>query len=402
MKKILNKKINNSTKKHNCLTSRYLHFKFYGFIFYIFFAFLLGACKTSKPISMITPTGKKPKNIILMVGDGMGLSQITAGMYMNNNKLNLEEFAYIGLHKSYPKDKDLITDSAAGATAFSCGCKTYNAAIGVRADSSRCKTILESAEANGLATGLVATSTIVHATPASFIAHVTKRDMFEPIALDFLDTEFDLLIGGGKKYFERRTSDQRNLLDELKAKGYQVSSSGEEDLADVKFEGNKNVVYFTAEEHPVPVSQGRDYLPLASKKSVNFLKKRSKKGFFLMIEGSQIDWGGHAGKTDYITSEMVDFDKAIGEVLDFAKKDGETLIIVTADHETGGFAILKGSKLGNVVGGFGDKWDEKGNSYYHTGTMIPVFAYGPGSEYFSGIYENTAIFDKMKDLFGFK
>jgi alkaline phosphatase len=362
--------------------------------------FVLCSCASQKPISMITPTGKKPKNIILMIGDGMGLSQITAGMYMNGNKLNLEEFAYIGLHKNYPKDKDLITDSAAGATAFSCGCKTYNAAIGVKADTSHCKTILEIAEANGLATGLVATSTIVHATPASFIAHVKHRDAYEPIALDFMKTEFDLLIGGGKKYFERRTSDSRNLLEELKTKGYQVSSSGEEDLKDVKF-GDKNVAYFTAEEHPVPVAQGRDYLPLASKKAVNFLKKRSKKGFFLMIEGSQIDWGGHAGKTDYITSEMVDFDKSIGEVLEFAKKDGETLIIVTADHETGGFAILKGSTLGNVIGGFGDKWDEKGNTYYHTGTMIPVFAYGLGSEYFSGIYENTAIFDKMKALFGF-
>jgi len=344
--------------------------------------------------------GKNPKNIILMIGDGMGLSQITGGMYMNNNKLNLEQFPYIGLHKSYPKDVDLITDSAAGATAFSCGCKTYNAAIGLNADSIRCKTILEFAEEHGLATGLVATCAIEHATPASFIAHIKNRDMYEPIAADFLKTDFDLLIGGGKKYFERRTSDDRNLLEELKKKGYQVSSSAEVELSDFKF-GDKNVAYFTAEEHPVPASQGRDYLPLAGKKAVEFLKKKSEKGFFLMIEGSQIDWGGHAGKTDYITSEMIDFDNAIGEVLEFAKKDGETLIIVTADHETGGFCVLKGSTFGNVVGGFGDKFDEKSNSYYHTGTMIPVFAYGPGSENFSGIYENTAIFDKMKALFGF-
>ncbi len=346
------------------------------------------------------PNGKKPKNIILMIGDGMGLSQITAGMYMNGNKLNLEQFPYVGLHKSYPKDKDLITDSAAGATAFSCGCKTYNAAIGVDVKALPCKTILEYAEQKGLATGLVATSTIVHATPASFIAHVEKRDMFEPIAADFLKIDFDLLIGGGKKYFDRRKSDERNLLEELIQKGYQVSSSAEIELKDLKFE-HKNVAYFTAEEQPLPVSQGRDYLPLAGKRAAEFLKTRSDKGFFLMVEGSQIDWGGHAGKTDYITSEMVDFDNTIGEILAFAKKDGETLIIVTADHETGGFALLKGTTFGNVVGGFGDKFNEKTNDYYHTGTMIPVFAYGPGSENFSGIYENTAIFDKMKALFGF-
>lgn len=364
------------------------------------FLFLFLACASQKKVSMITPTGKKPKNIILMIGDGMGLSQITGGLYHNNNKLNLEQFAYVGLHKSYPADKDLITDSAAGATAFSCGCKTYNAAIGVKVDTTPCKTILEYAEENGLATGLVATCTITHATPGSFIAHQKSRNMFEPIAADFMKTDVDLIIGGGKKYFERR-SDGRNLLDELRAKGYDVNSQAETELKDLNF-GAKNMAYFTAEEHPLPVSQGRDYLPLAGKKAVDFLKKRSDKGFFLMVEGSQIDWGGHAGKTDYITSEMVDFDNTIGEILDFAKKDGETLIIVTADHETGGFTILGGSKLGNIIGGFGDKWDTKGETYHHTGTMIPVFAYGPGAEYFSGIYENTAIFDKMKVLFGFK
>lgn len=364
---------------------------------YIFI--FITACASQKTAMKKGHGNKKPKNIILLIGDGMGLSQVSAGLYMNG-KLNLEQFPYVGLHKSYPKDKDLITDSAAGATAFSCGCKTYNAAIGVKADSSHCKTILEYAEENGLATGLVATSTIIHATPGSFIAHVKKRDMYEAIAADFIKTDFDLCVGGGRKYFDRRTSDDRNLVEELQKKGYQISSLAENEIQDFNF-NNKKTVFFTAEDQPIPVSQGRDYLPIAAKKSVEFLKKRSSKGFFLMIEGSQIDWGGHAGNIDYITSEMIDFDKAIGEVLEFAKKDGETLVIVTADHETGGLAILKGSTWGKIVAGFGDKYDEKSASYYHTGTLIPVFAYGPGSEKFSGIYENTAIFDKMKALFGF-
>ena len=120
-----------------------------------------------------------------------------------------------------------------------------------------------------------------------------------------------------------------------------------------------------------------------------------------MIEGSQIDWGGHAGSQDYIITEMLDFDKSINKVLEFAKRDGNTLVIVTADHETGGFAVLKGSKLGSIQGGFASPFDEKTKSRYHTGSMIPVFAYGPGAEQFAGIYENTAIFDKMKMLFGF-
>jgi alkaline phosphatase len=365
----------------------------------ILFFVLLG-CNSSKFANGHT-INKKPKNVILMIGDGMGLSQITGGMYMNNNKLNLEQFPIVGLHKNYPADKDLITDSAAGATAFSCGCKTYNAAIGMNKDTVPCKTILEYAEGRGMPTGLVATCTIEHATPASFIAHSKKRDEFENIATYFLKTEVDLFIGGGKKYFDQRKSDTRNLCEELEAKGYLVSGDFKDELKNLT-QTTQNLAYFTANEHPVPVAQGRDYLPFASKFAMDFLQKRANgKGFFAMIEGSQIDWGGHAGKTDYITSEMIDFDKAVGEVLEFAKKDGNTLVIVTADHETGGFAVLKGSKMNNIVGGFGDVMDEKTKNWYHTATMIPVFAFGPGAEHFAGIYENTSIFDKMKALLGF-
>ena len=120
-----------------------------------------------------------------------------------------------------------------------------------------------------------------------------------------------------------------------------------------------------------------------------------------MIEGSQIDWGGHAGNTNYIVTEMLDFNKTLGEVLDFAKRDGNTLVVVTADHETGGFALVKGSKVNNIKGGFGDTQPDKTGSRYHTAAWIPVFAYGPGAQEFTGVYENTAIFDKMKKLLGF-
>merc|ERR1712127_644568 len=150
----------------------------------------------------------KAKNVIFMVGDGMGVSQITAGMIKNNNHLNLERFPIVGLHKSYSSD-NLITDSAAGATAFASGVKTYNGAIGVNPKKKPVKTILEECEEKGMATGMVTTSTIVHATPASFIAHQPSRKMYEEIAADFLKTEIDLFIGGGKKYFDRRETDER-------------------------------------------------------------------------------------------------------------------------------------------------------------------------------------------------
>lgn len=348
------------------------------------------------PVASVDDVARKryPKNIILMIGDGMGITQISAGLYSNGNKLNLERFPVIGLHKSYSGD-NLVTDSAAGATAFSAGIKTYNGAIAVDMDTLPVITILELAEAAGLPTGLVSTSSVVHATPASFIAHNRKRQNYEEIALDFLNTQVDLFIGGGAKFFERRTMDERNLSNELRARNYLIDNFVQKDIAEIKPDPAKNYGYLTADSEPLPFAQGRDYLVPAVKIAASFLDKRDtgNKGFFLMIEGSQIDWGGHANKSDYIISEMVEFDNAIGEVLRFAERDGETLVIVTADHETGGYAIQNGSSMGAIDGAF--------TSDYHTADLIPVFAFGPGAEQFSGIYENTAIFDKMKKLFRF-
>lgn len=342
--------------------------------------------------SNVTNTPAAPKNIILMIGDGMGISQITAGLYSNGNRLELERFSVIGLHKSYSSD-NLVTDSAAGATAFSAGVKTYNGAIGVDSDTVAVKTILELAELADMATGLIATSSIVHATPASFIAHDPYRKNYEDIAADFMETEVDLLIGGGLKFFQRREQDDRNLVEELRSSGYMVENYVAKLLPEIQWPSANNFVYFTADSEPLPIAQGRDYLLTAVSKAPNFLKARSEdKGFFLMIEGSQIDWGGHANDHDYIVSEMLEFDQAIGHVLDFAEQDGETLVIVTADHETGGYAINYGSTHDSIVPAF--------TSDYHTADLIPVFAKGPGASNFSGIYENTEIFHKMISLLG--
>ena len=376
-------------------------------LFFLFFLFAFG-CKTPSvstgsdvPKSYSTVTSQRPKNIIFLIGDGMGLSQVSAGYYMNNKQSNLTQFPYVGLHINYPaEDSTIITDSAAGATAFSCGCKTYNAAIGVKKDSTPCETIMEMSKKRGMATGLVVTCNIQHATPASFIAHVKNRADFEPISLDILKSDIDIFIGGGKKFFDRRTTDNRNLLTELTKKDYYVSDWNKEELSNIKLPMKQKLAYLTADIQPLTAEQGRDYLPGASKLACNFLQNRSEKGFFMMIEGSQIDWGGHAGNSNYIVTEMLDFNKTLGEVLDFAKRDGNTLVVVTADHETGGFAIVKGSKVNNIKGGFGDTNPDKAGSRYHTAAWIPVFAYGPGAQEFTGVYENTAIFDKMKKLLG--
>ena len=223
-----------------------------------------------------------------------------------------------------------------------------------------------------------------------FFAHEKSRAYKEQIATDLLGLEVDFFVGGGKKYFDRRKADERNLIDELKKKGYVISDFFEKDFNDLSINFKKNFGYFTANDEPIPASMGRDYFVQACKTATDFLSSHdaTDKGFFLMIEGSQIDWGGHANNSDYIISEMIEFDEAIGKVMDFAKKDGETLVIVTADHETGGYAINPGSKMDSIIPAF--------TTPKHTAVLIPVFAWGPGAELFRGIYENTAIYHKMK------
>jgi alkaline phosphatase len=250
-------------------------------------------------------------------------------------------------------------------------------------------TILETAEKHGLATGMVVTCAVTHATPAAFIAHTTRRDNYEDIAKDFLHTAIDVFIGGGRNNFNRR-ADSLNLLDSLTKQGYQVVS----ELNDVDIQHTTKLAALLAPMHLPKESEGRgNMLVNASTMALTLLDQR-KTGFFMLVEGSQIDWGGHAKDKDYMVSEAVDFDNAVGTVLDFAAKDGETLVIITADHETGGFALTGGNlTTGEVEGSFtyGD----------HTGVMVPLFAFGPGAERFSGLQENTDVHKKMSALLGF-
>ncbi len=326
----------------------------------------------------------KPKNIILLIGDGMGISQVFAGLTANRGHLFLENCKYIGFSKTQSAD-NYITDSAAGGTALSAGVKTYNGAIGVDKNGNPVKTILEEASENGLATGLVSTSSITHATPASFIAHQAKRSSYEDIAADFLKTDIDVFIGGGYEHFTKR-KDGRDLANELKSKGYQV----ETDIKKIQKIKKGKLAGLTADVHNGRMQERSDMLSVATATALNILDN-NKKGFFLMVEGSQIDWGGHAGSTVYVTEDMLDFDQVIGKALEFAAKDKETLIIITADHETGGMAITGGNMEKGVVEAAFPTGD-------HTAVMVPVFSYGPGAEEFIGIMENTDIHAKMKKL----
>ena len=331
---------------------------------------------------------KNPKNIIFLIGDGMGLAQIYAGMVANGNSLQLERCTYSGFSKTYSSNK-FVTDSGAGGTALACGIKTKNGMIGMNPDSIAVESILELSEKNKLATGLVVACSVTHATPASFVSHQINRDMNEEIATDYLKTEIDVFIGGGRKYFEDRT-DGRNLTNELKAKNYQIAYN----LNDVKaIKAGKLAGLLYDDQNPGMPERGT-MLPDATDAAIRILGS-NKKGFFLMVEGSQIDWAGHDNNSQQVIKEMLDFDQTIGRVIDFAKKDGNTLVIITADHETGGMTILDG-KFNS------DKMNALFSTKNHSGVPVPVFAFGPGAENFSGFMENISFKGKMEKLLKLK
>ena len=334
-------------------------------------------------------SNKAPKNIILMISDGMGTAHFYASLTANRGKLHILNMKYMGLHKTHSSD-NYITDSAAGGTALSSGVKTNNGAIGVDSEGRKVPSILEQAEDRGKATGLVSTSSIVHATPASFIAHQPKRSMYEEIAADFLLTDIDVMIGGGYNFFTER-KDQRDLVQELKEKDYTVS----ENLDEMSDFTQGKLAVFTAKEHNKAYPDRGEMLPDATDKAIEVLNNNSNKGFFLMVEGSQIDWGAHKNNISFIIKEQLDFDRAVGKALDFAAKDGNTLVIVTADHETGGLTLKGGDETTGYV-------KAEFSSLGHTAVGVPIFAYGPGAKEFIGVYENTAVYDKMAKLWKIK
>ncbi len=327
---------------------------------------------------------KKPQNVIFMIGDGMGLSQIYAGMVANGNKLNLERCTYSGFSKTYSAN-NFTTDSGAGGTALACGVKTNNYMIGVTPDSVAAESILEVAEKNNLATGIVVACAVTHATPASFIAHQPNRNMNEEIASDFLKTDVDVFIGGGKKYFVER-ADNQNLIEKLKQKNYNVAFT----LDEVKAVTSGKLAGLLYEDQSPNMPERGNMLTEGTMAAIDILDN-NKKGFFLMIEGSQIDWACHDNNAEQTVKEMLDFDKTIGKVLDFAEKDGNTLVIITADHETGGMTIPTGDIVKGEINAI---YTTKG----HSGTPVPVFAFGPGSQNFTGFMQNTSFKNKIAKL----
>jgi alkaline phosphatase len=327
--------------------------------------------------------GSPPTNVVLMIGDGMGVSHVTAATILAG-KLEMERLPVGGFVTTHAHGS-LITDSAASGTAFATGEKTYNGAISVSNAREPLKTALEHAEERGMATGLVVTCSVTHATPAVFAAHVGDRSMDCAIAKQMAASGVDVLFGGGRSFFLPKEQsgardDREDLIDALRRRmPVALSASEFRKLGDVDA-----AAALLSSEHPPPVGTRDPPLPELTAKALEILS-RDEDGFFLMVEGSQIDWAGHENDHDWLVAETLDFDRAVGVVMDFAEEDGRTLVIVTADHETGGYAVLDGSIARRVVSRTNFGTDN------HSAAMVPLLAYGPGSESFGGILDNTDV-----------
>ncbi len=333
---------------------------------------------------------ERPKNIILIIGDGMGLNYVSADV-LKQNKSPFKKFSTVGLAIT-KSINDLIIDSAAAATAIATGYRTKNRYIAVDTSYNKLYTIFEHAEKLGLSTGVVVTGEVVGATPAAFVTHHRSRYEKREIAEHYLDIDIDVVIGGGAKYFlpadvHHADKDEMHLVDKLKSKGYNLYY----DFNELSESVNSDKVFALLSDEGLPEADKRDYslgnlVSLALKHLT-----ANEKGFLLMVEGSQIDWAGHDENAEYLLSEMDDFSTALKVALDFAEKDGNTLVIVTSDHETGGMAITGGSYDGENL-----KVEFVNSS--HTAGLVGVFAYGPGEKHFGGIYDNNLIGRKIFHL----
>lgn len=407
---------------------------------------------------------RKIKNVIFLIGDGMGVSYTSAYRYLQDDpgtkfveRTELDKYL-VGQQMTYPEDPEQnVTDSASAATAMSAGIKTYNNAIAVDNDGSEVKTVLEAAKEQGKATGLVATSEITHATPASFGSHDESRQNMNAIADDYYDElingkhKVDVLLGGGTDLLVRK---DRNIAEEFKKDGFSYVTNRKELLADK----NEQVLGLFAERGMPKMIDRTEDTPSLKDMTASAIERlnKDKDGFFLMVEGSQVDWAGHDNDIVSAMSEMEDFEKAFKAAIEFAKKDKHTLVVATADHSTGGYSIgsdgnynwfsepikaakrtpdfmaqeiangasveetlkeyidfdlkegeiqsvkkaAETKKAADIDNAIEEIFNQRSHTGWttggHTGEDVPVYAFGPASDRFAGQIENT---DQAKLIF---
>ena len=330
----------------------------------------------------------KAVNVIYMIGDGMALPQVYAAMLASGEDMTFQQFPYIGVVDTHSASND-ITDSAAGGTALASDHKTNNAMLGVNPDSIPVKTVFEALAEQGKKTGIVVTSYVTHATPAAFYAKVPHRKQYEDIAVQMAENPYiNLIIGGGMKHFAQR-KDSLDLIARMENElGWKVYDN----LTEVDVTNQKYAVIADTNHMPKAADRG-DFLPRAVKTALKTLDN-AENGFFLMVEGSQIDFACHGNDSTWMMDEMLDFDYAVNVALDYAKEKGNTLVVVTADHETGGLTLPDPQgKYTNVVFNY--------STGSHTSCLpVLVYAYGPGAEQFTGWMQNNELKAKIMNACG--
>ena len=331
---------------------------------------------TKKPVALQRATKQKAKNIILFIGDGMGPNQVALAKFATggpDHKLSFENFPITGIVYNHSSDS-LYTDSAAAATTWATGVKTKNGYLAVDADKKFLPTIPELLSTKGYKSGLVSTSSITHATPAAFYAHIDNRDKEKEIAKMLIDSDIDIALGGGQEFFDVTESEDSPFM------------IYDKNLLDSTLLNSKEQVIGLFAEDGFDRRMGTPTQLEMTQVALNFLgnKSQSCAGFFLMSEGSQIDWAGHDNDAQYMLVEFADFDATVQAATDFAIENQDTLILVTADHATGGLVLQrpKGSKV-----------QAQWTTGSHDLSPINIYAYGPGAELFSGVMDNTEIFD---------
>lgn len=363
-----------------------IHFKKNYNLFLALFLIPLVLCQTANGQDQETP-----KNIILLIGDGMSYPQITATKYAHGD-LSMTTMPYSGTIYTRSHESK-VTDSASSATALAAGYKTINGMLGVLPDGSTpVESIAHYASELGKTTALLATSRITHATPAAFAIHHDDRGDEFIIAEKFVDSGIDMILGAGSDYFLPESDggtrpDSRNLISEMEEKGY-IYIDSEEELSQIS--GHNQVIAFLEGKDLAPAPERGDQMLQLTEVAIARASQDTD-GFFMMIEGSQIDWAGHANEAEWMMEEVLDFDKVIAQVLKFAEEDGNTLVIVTADHETGGLTLTS-EDYENLEYDF--------STGGHTALHVPVFSFGPSAEKFAGTYDNTEIGRQMFSIWG--
>ena len=327
------------------------------------------------------PNSLKAKNVILAIGDGAGINQITVSRLAiggPDHKLSIDQLPHQGMSLTHSHN-NIYTDSAAAATAWATGFKTKNRYLSIDAKKEKLTTILELLNSKGYVSGIVATSSVTHATPAAFYSHIDSRYKEIEIADQLVNSSVNIALGGGQEFFDlEKLKITHDLLTDKESLKKNYSST------------KKIIGLF--DEDGIKRSADKPSQREMTNFALDQLMNNKCSGFFLMTEGSQIDWAAHDNDIVKMIDEFKDFDKTIMDLINFVSEGQETLLIITADHETGGLKILE-QKNGSAVIQWG--------TGSHTGEPVGVYAYGPGAELFNGMMDNTEIHHKILEAIGY-